>query len=191
MKFKTSTQGMDELEQKLRSLGNAAKSVAAKALYEGAGVMADSVSQSVRGIATSPFKYAANGEKRKPSPEEKAILETSPKGVSRFKKDATSVQTSVGFNLAGYVSTPWGHARKNVRTNYKVSAEGKVRHATLTKGDNVKPIPVIANAINSGTSFMTKQPFFRKATSTAKNKALQTIEESVERQIDELAKMEG
>ena len=102
MPYNVTTAGNDELTQMLESLGNAAQGVASAGLYEGAGVMADAVSRSVRGIDTEPFHYAADGHTRKPSPEEKALLEAAPKGVAKFRKTGTSVDTSVGLSSAGY-----------------------------------------------------------------------------------------
>ena len=74
MPFKFEVQGFDELQRKLQELGEKGQQIAAKGLYEGAGVMADKVSRSVRGIDTAPFRYEKDGTQRKPSPEEKAIL---------------------------------------------------------------------------------------------------------------------
>ena len=123
MPYNVTTAGNDELTQMLESLGNAAQGVASAGLYEGAGVMADAVSRSVRGIDTEPFHYAADGHTRKPSPEEKALLEAAPKGVAKFRKTGTEVNTDVGLSNAGY---------------------GML-------GNKLVPIPKIANAINSGT----------------------------------------
>ena len=160
MPYKVSTTGMDELTKQLENLGNAAHGVAAASLYEGAGVIADAVSRAVQGIATEPFRYVKNGSTRKPSPEEKALLEAASKGVAKFKHTGTDVNTSVGLANSGY---------------------GKL-------GGVTKPIPVIANAINSGTSFMQKQPFFRKAVSQNKAAALAAIERGVNKRIDEMTK---
>ena len=160
MAYTVNTDGMDELSGMLRKLGNAAQGVAAASLYEGAGVMADAVSQAVHGIATEPFRYAVGGHRRKPSPEEKALLEAAPKGVAKFRKNGVSVDTSVGLGLSGY---------------------GQIK-------DKTKPVPQIANAINSGTSFMEKQPFFRKAVSQAKGQALKTIDSGIQKRIEEMTK---
>ena len=160
MSYNVTTAGNDELTQMLESLGNAAQGVASAGLYEGAGVMADAVSRSVRGIDTEPFHYATDGHTRKPSPEEKALLEAAPKGVAKFRKTGTSVDTSVGLSSAGY---------------------GML-------GNRLKPIPQIANAINSGTSFMKKQPFFRKAVKQNEKAALSAIEGGINKAINEMTK---
>ena len=71
MPFSVQWDGADELLRKMDKLPEKAAKVAAQALYEGAGVMADAVSQAVHGIATEDFKYATGGPKRMPSPEER------------------------------------------------------------------------------------------------------------------------
>lgn len=160
MPYKVSTEGMEDLSRMLESLGDAGQGVAARALYEGAGVMANTISQAVHGIAVEPFKYAARGKRRKPSPEEKAVLVGSGGGgISKFRRNGLTVDTSVGYSNAGYANL------------------------TPTK---VKPVALIANSINSGTSFMDKQPFFRKAVSRAKGPALAKIESEAQRITEEL-----
>ena len=159
MAYKISTSGMDDLLGKLQKAGDAAHDIAAAGLYEGAGVMADAVSQAVRGIATEPFRYAAGGRRRLPSPEEKAVLEVAEKGVAHFRDDGGSVNTSVGLNAAGY---------------------GTVAGRT-------KPVGLIANSINSGTSFMSKQPFYRRAQSQSKGQALGKMETKLREEIDKLS----
>lgn len=166
MPYTMKTDGMEELSRMLSKLGNAAQGVAAASLYEGAGVMADAVSQAVHGIATEPFKYATEGQKRKPSQEEKAILIAASKGVAKFRKNGVSVDTSVGIGK-GYGRIRWNHARSGLRTKYKVGYGGKAQPSQTQEGKSsgvsAKPVEVIANAINSGTSFMEKQPFFHEA----------------------------
>lgn len=158
MPFSMQTTGMEELEKKLGQLGEKGQQIAAVGLYEGAGVMADAVSQAVQGIATEPFQYASGGRKRRPSPEEKAILVNAKKGVAKFKKSVTRVDTSVGMQNSGYAEL----AGRTV------------------------PIPLIANSINSGTSFMQKQPFFRKAKSRS-GAAEAAIENKLREEIEKLS----
>ena len=157
MAFTMQTSGMAELTKRLEKLGEKAQGVASLALYEGAGMMADEISKAVHGITTEPFRYGTAENRRKPSPEEKAILENARKGVAKFRKTPDRVDTSVGMQNSGYAEL---------------------------KGKTV-PIPLIANAINSGTSFMQKQPFMRKALS--KRRAAEAkIEQELEKRINEL-----
>ena len=158
MAFTIQVEGLTELISQMDKAPKNAEKVAAKALYEGAGVMADAVSQAVQGIATEPFKYASRGKTRKPSPEEKALVASAKHGVAKFRKNGMSVNTSVGLQNSGY---------------------GQL-------GGKTKPIPQIANAINSGTSFMQKQPFMRKAFSQNKGAAEAAIEAGILKYENEL-----
>lgn len=158
MAFSIEVEGMDELLRQMEKAPKNAEKVAAKALFDGAGVMADAVSRAVQGIATEPFRFARGGQKRKPSPEEKALVASAKHGVAKFRKNGVSVDTSVGFQNAGY---------------------GQL-------GKTMKPIPQIANAINSGTSFMDKQPFIRKAFSQTKGAATAAIEAGIKAYENEL-----
>ena len=158
MAFKFEVTGIDDLLDKLSKLPDNGADVAALALYEGAAVMADAVSQAVQGIATEPFRYMKGGRQRLPSPEEKAVLAQAKKGVAKFKKTKVRVDTSVGMQNAGY---------------------GSLNGKTV-------PIPKIANAINSGTSFMKKQPFFRKAM-VKSGAAAAAIESGIESRLDMLS----
>ena len=144
MPYTMKAEGLKELEKMLNDAGEHAEIIAAKGLYDGAGEMADTIKRQVRTIRTEPFWYAQGGSQRLPSPEERQIVEDANAGIARFDKNGAEVQTSVGFSRAGY--------------------------ATL-KGKTV-PIPKIANAINSGTSFLKKQPFFRKAVTAGKKSAV-------------------
>lgn len=199
--FSMEISGIKELYSALKKAEEKALGVAALGLYEGAGVVADAVSKGVREISTEPFKYAAGGKKRKPSPEEKAAIQGAPRGVAKFRKRLERVDTIVGFNQAGYANVNFKHMNSGARTNYKaVSFKGHESNASsflrevnrytagnLGKGaQNQKPVGVIANAINSGTSFMEKQPFIRKAISQSKGKAQEVIEAGILARLDEL-----
>ena len=115
-------------------------------------------------------------------------------GIAKFHKNGLSVDTVIGFNKSGYAIVG-GRRSKNARTNYRYNPKsGRIMQARQgEKGSvNVKPVPLIANSINSGTSFMTKQPFYRKAISRSRAKAIQRMENEAKRRIDEITKeMEG
>jgi HK97 gp10 family phage protein len=176
MPYYIKTEGMDELIQKLEKAGDRALGVGARALYKGAGVVADAISSGARSIATEPFKYAGGGTKRKPSPEEKAILNAAgAAGIAKFDKNGLSVNTAVGYNRSGYAQVNWNHMSNKARTKYKIKG-----------GGNAKPVAVIANAINSGTSFMEKQPFIRKAITKSKGAAQSAMEATIEQLVDQI-----
>ena len=195
MAYNVTTEGLEDLTRALDSIGNAAQGVAAASLYEGAGVLADAVSQAVHGIVTEPFKYATGGKRRKPSPEEKAaIVGAGSAGIAKFRKNGLTVDTVIGFTKSGYAIVG-GKRSKSARTNYRYNPKnGQITHSSKAgKGTvNVKPVALIANSINSGTSFMDKQPFFRRAVSRSKGRAIERMETEAKRRIDEITKeLEG
>ena len=161
MPYTLKVEGMDNITAMLAKVEGAAQGIAALALYDGAGVVADEISRGARGISTSPFRYAAGGRMRDPSPEERdALVSAGAAGIAKFQKTGNSVNTSVGYGRSGYVSI-----------------NGKT-----------KPAAVIANAINSGTSFMKKQPFIRQAINRSKDHATEVITQKVTQLVDEMTK---
>lgn len=162
MPYEMKVDGMAEISELLTQMEEKAPAVAAMALFDGAGIMAEAVNKGAATIRTAPFKWASasRGESRLPSPEEQEIIQKAAAGIAKFNKNGTEVDTSVGFRNAGYAEL----AGKMV------------------------PIPKIVNAINSGTSFMKKQPFVRKAASTASPKALEAMRKRIEEEFEAIGK---
>ena len=154
------TEGLEEVNRIMAQLGNRAKEVARGALYDGAGVMADAITRAVDGIKTEPFRYAAGGKTRLPSPEEKEALKGKT-GSARFRDTGEEVNTIVGINPRS------GYADVN----------GKQ-----------KPVPLIARSINSGTSFMKKQPVIRRAVTQNRAAVEQAITAKAEKMFNEITK---
>jgi len=159
MPYTLKVEGMDEITAMLKKAENGAQGIAARALYVGAGIVADEISKGARGVNTSRFRYA-NGWQRDPSPEEKAAVVSAGVGISKFTKTGNEVDTSVGYSQSGYAEI-----------------NGKR-----------KAVAVIANSINSGTSFMKKQPFIRKAASQTKAKASSAIEKEITALVEDMMK---
>ena len=193
MPYEMKVDGMAEVSEMLAQLEERAPKAAAKALYTGAGIMAQEILKEMGKIKTAPFEYAKNGETRLPSPEEKDALMQAGVGVAKFSGDGTEIDTSVGFNQSGYVRVNFRHMNANARTNYKL-ANGKnvgamkAKLLKMNKSGDQKPIGVIANSINSGTSFMQKQPFVRKAASSGGKKAMAAMKEAIEKEIEAMTK---
>lgn len=199
MSYRMKTEGLKELIDEIKALGDSAWYIGSFALYEGAAVMADAIDAEAKTIETEPFHYAAvNGATmRKASPEEKAIVtESDVIGIAKFRKRLGAVDTSVGYNSSGYAPVNWNHMSSKARTNYKAqSFKGFDNMTTSTlkfagvykRGvQNMKPIGVIANAINSGTSFMHKDPFMRRAYRKGEQKAIEAIIRKGEEMIDQI-----
>ena len=162
MGYTMKTEGLDDLSKMLNQLGEQAGKVAAVGLYDGAGVMAGEVKNQAERIRASKFHYGVFVT-RDPSHEEKAAVVNAGAGVAKFDKNGGEVNTSVGYSNAGYVEI----------------------------AGRIKPVPLIANAINSGTSFMKKQPFFRRAVSNGTQKATDAIVKTAEAKIEEIINQSG
>lgn len=158
MAYTMQVEGLDEINQMLKDLKDKAGAVASKALYEGAGIMADELNKSAKQIKTAPFHYAVFVT-REPSPEEKEIIVNAGAGIAPFSSGGAQVETSVGYANSGYAFL-----------------NGKV-----------KPIPQIVNAVNSGTSFMKKQPFVRKAATAGSEKAVNAMRKVIEAELAAIA----
>lgn len=211
MPYRFESEGVAVLMKQIQALEDRSEMIAAAALYDGAGVMASEINKSAKSIKTAPFKYAGPGETRLPSPEEKEMLTNDgAMGIAKFRKRLGAVDTSVGYNSSGYAPVQWKHMSSKARTNYKqatfrghdITASSTLKwirnqggsqkyglSADIGKGaQNMKPIGVVANSINSGTSFMRKQPFMRKALTAAKQKCEAAIIKKAESLIDSILK---
>ena len=190
MPFNLEWSGTDELLRKMDMLPEKAAKIAAEALYEGADVMADAVSRAVQGIATEEFHYAKGGETRLPSPEEKAVVMNQRRGISKFKNNGMVISTKVGISSDGYSKITWNHAKSGVRTKYKIGYGGKMSNSQSQEGKSsgisAKPVAVIINSIEHGTSFMKKQPFMRKAIQQKTGAAMAAIDSGIKKREDEL-----
>lgn len=152
------TEGLTEVSEMLTQLGEQAEAVASMALYDGAGIVADAFTQAVESIRTEPFR--GKRAKRLPSPEEKAALKGK-SGVARFNKSGSEVDTLIGVTgAAGYVML----------------------------GNTPKAVRLIARSINSGTSFMNKQPVFRRAKSISQGAAKAAIIAKAEEMLEAITK---
>jgi HK97 gp10 family phage protein len=156
MPYSVQVEGMKEISDMLAKLGDKSTAAAASGLYDGAGVMAGEIQQKAGSINTAPFHYAVFIT-REPSPEEKEIVQQGI-GIAKFNKNGSEVNTSVGYGNAGYA---------------------------MLAGKQ-KAVAQIANAINSGTSFMKKQPFVRNAVASARRKSEEAIVKTIEAKFNEI-----
>ena len=158
MAYELKVDGMAEISELLSKMENSAPAIADEALYEGAGVMSAEINKAAAGIQTGPG--SGRTDARYVTPEEKAAVLSVGAGIARFNKSGTEIDTSVGYRNAGYVDI---------------------------KGKR-KPIPLIVNSINSGTSFMHKQPFIRKAASSGGAKAMGVMKAFIEDAFEKMTK---
>lgn len=153
------TVGLDSELQMFETLAEEIEGISKAALFDGAGTLADTLTAEIASIRTEPFRYAFNGRQRLPSPEEKAALQGSI-GIAKFQGSGSEVETLVGPTGNGYADVA-----------------GKT-----------KPVMLIARAINSGTSFMKKQPIFRRAASKGRKAAEEAMRKTAEERIEQITK---
>ena len=157
--------GLDELSDKLTLAGNAAQGIAKASLYEGAKIMADAMHASLNQIKTEPFRYVPEGgEKRLPSPQEKAAVLASRFGVAKHSGSGAEVDTVVGLSTTDYVT---------IAESANYEHKGGYVHRMGHKED--VPAAMLLRAIQSGTSFMVAQPVVRRAINSAKGAATAKI----------------
>lgn len=156
MAWSMKTEGLTELSEMLGQLADQAEKVASGALFDGAGIVADAFNSAVNSIQTERFTHKKNH--RLPSPEEKASLQGKT-GIAKFRKNGSEVDTIIGFTRdAGYTQL----------------------------GNRKTAVIAIARSINSGTSFMTKQPVFRKAARSASSAAKAAMIAKADQMIEEI-----
>lgn len=153
-----STTGLDEVMAMLRKLDEDTTAIAKRALYVGAGVMADAYTNAVQSIKTAPRTSGEDRTKaRYPTPAEKEALRIN---IAKFREDG-------GDEVNTIIGVPNGY----------------------TNVDGVqKATKLIARSINTGTSFMHKQPVFRKARSQSTRAAKEALVAEAERLIDQITK---
>lgn len=88
------TSGTEELSRQLSKLGNECGRIAARGLYEGAGVVADAYKAAVGQIQTAPRRHK-EGDTRLPTPAEKAALEGAT-GIATFRGSGSEIDTIIG-----------------------------------------------------------------------------------------------
>lgn len=160
MAVKAVSFGIDELAANFEKAERAAQGIAKASLYEGAKVMADAMRGGLDSIATEEWHFARGGEKRLPSPEEKAAVQSAEFGVARHQGSGAEFNTVVGITGTGYVEL---------------------------NGKDV-PAAMLLRSIQSGTSFMTAQPVVRRAINRAKGAAAQAIASEAEARIQKIFK---
>ena len=152
------TGGIEQLSEMLGNLGENTERIASAALYAGAAVMADAYRAAAGSIVTGSARHHSEPGGRLPTPAEKAAVQNV--GIAHFRHEGgAEVDTVIGM--------PEGYADVN---------------------GHKKAIKLIARSINSGTSFMQKQPVFRRASRTAKASSEQAMVARAEALIDTITK---
>lgn len=165
---KMEVKGVDDYIAALNKLSNNTGKVLNKALYEGAGVMAEEVKDKIEALPTVKdaynrvvFSNYKEGDKYKLSDTQKEGLLNS-LGIAPFDVKNGVTDTHIGFD--GY---------NDIKTR---------------KYPNGQPNQLIARVIESGSSFFTKQPFIRKALRSGKSKTEEAMIKVIDKEINRLTK---
>lgn len=149
-------EGLDEYVRQLEKLSDLSRECIGRAVYDGAGVVADAVKDAINSLPIDE-RRVKDGQ----------MLN----GISRLQKDGLLE----GFGIApmqndnGYLHVKLGFAGYNgVRTNQFPDGQ---------------PNSVIARSVNSGTSFRTRIPFVDNAVRQKKNECEEKMKETFETEL--------
>lgn len=161
--------GLEEYEKDLSKMAQFTEEIGKAAVYVGAGMVADEIRKEIENLPVGEGEikglppYAKAGEQIDViSKRQKTDLLDS-LGVAKIENSNGYIQTKVGFDGYGSVKTK----------NYP----------------NGLPNALLARSINSGTSFMKKNPFARRALNRVKKQAVVAMGEKITEEIKKV--MEG
>lgn len=164
---KFTVKGIDEYTAALERLSDKAEESIKETVYEGAGIIADSVKAALYSI---PIDEGTNGLPKYGTPENKLngvsrkqradLIESM--GLSPIKESSTGIDTKIGWDGYGSVKT-------------KAHPQGV-------------PNVLLMRSIESGTSFMQKTPVIRKAVSKARKTAERAMINKMTEKIEEAMK---
>lgn len=153
--------------EKITQLGRQSDAVCARAVAKAAGIVADQIRQNLEALpedahyspAHPDYYFLTEGEifTGIPTAQKEDLLDSL--GITPVKVDERGViNAKIGFD--GYGSQPTAAYPKGI------------------------PNPMVARAVESGTSFRPKQPFVRPAVNKAKKAALEAMQQVVEQAIE-------
>lgn len=155
--------GFEEYLAELQRIHGSSEELAKRALFTGAGVVADKITQSMQSIPTrDPKKFYKNTLAPGLTPQEKADV-IRDFGLMHMTTDGSKIYTKAGFK-GGYSS-----------------------HKTKRYPSGI-PTPLLARSVESGTSWMKKTPFIRKAVNAARNPAIEAMRKQYDSDIERLTK---
>ena len=150
-------EGNDKYIEYLRTLDANADEMIRKAVYNGAGVVADAARSAINGLKTDDSR--GTEMKSGPTAQQKAGLQKG-FGISRMNNEDGYINVKLGFQ-----------GRNGRKSKRKAQAEANI---------------TVARNVESGTPWMAKQPFMRKATNAAKKACEQTMADTFDDEIRKL-----
>lgn len=151
--------GVDELIAQYQKLQKNTEPMIGKAIYNGAGVVMKAVESAVGGISTDNRFGTSENPVTGPTTIQKLGLQYS-LGIAKMRNDNGFYNVKIGFD--GY---------NNVKTK---------------RWPNGQPNAMVARSIESGTSWMQKQPFMRKAEQGSRSHCEKVMSETVDKEIQRI-----
>lgn len=151
--------GVDDLIAQYEKLSENSEQMIGAAIYKGAGVVMGFVTASIANITTDEKHGSAGNLATGPKAVQKYWLEKSV-GISKARQDGSFTNVKIGFS--GY---------------------NGLKTKTWPQG---QPNSMVARAVESGTSWMQKQPFMRTAEQQAKRPCEKAMSDVIDKEISKL-----
>lgn len=154
--------GIDDYISQLQKLNTNTNEIIGKAIYAGAGIMADAIKQNIRALPV----VTGYGTTEKPLPggvtavQKAGLLDGF--GISKLQDDGGYLNVKLGFD--GYN-----------RTRTEMYPQGQ-------------PNQLVARGVESGTSWKQKKPFIRPATTRSRKAAETEMKRVLDEEIEKIAK---
>lgn len=145
-------EGVDRYIAQLQQLGADTEEMCGKAIYKGAGLVADALRSSINGLTTDDGYHPPGEMRNGPTTEEKQGL-LDGFGISKMRQDGTMYNVKIGFS-------------------------GRNPNGLMNSG--------VARQIESGTSWMTKQPFINRTVNSKKRRCEEVMMETLDEEIKNL-----
>ena len=158
-------EGVDDLIAEYSKLYDNTEKMIGKAIYQGAGVVFKSIQQAVDGINTDDSHEFGTSDNPKSGPtsiQKQGLIHSL--GIAKMRNDGGFRNVKIGFDGYNYVKTK-----------------------TWPKG---QPNAMVARSIESGTSWMSKQPFMRKAENSSKRRCEQVMADTIDKELTKIVKGE-
>lgn len=157
----------EEYTRRLERLFERTDSIIKKALYDGAGIVAEAISDSIKKTPEEAFRYLQEGDS----------FTATPKG---YKK-----ALSEGFGLSGMERDDYGD------WNTKTGFSGYLEEYPTKKYPNGPPIAMLARSIEGGSSKRKKYPFVRKSVNASRQKSIQAMSIRFDEEVITALKRQG
>ena len=151
--------GVDELVAKYEKLEGDTENVIGRAIYKGANVVMKACVGAVEGLGVDNHFGTPDNPCTGPSTIQKIGLRNA-LGIAKMRNDGGFRNVKIGFDGYNQVKTKrWQQGQPNM---------------------------MVARAVESGTSWMTKQPFMRKAEQSSRSACEKAMSEEVDKAIKEI-----